>query len=71
MAKQCRLKFFQTAFYFEDGVGGRMLIPCREGGKTKNLSFNLLFSRVFVKIYQFVFKIHCSKWDKTGKLTFM
>ncbi|EFH22345.1 hypothetical protein NEIPOLOT_01853 [Neisseria polysaccharea ATCC 43768] len=48
-----------------------MLIPCREGGKTKNLSFNLLFPRVFVKIYQFVFKIHCSKWDKTGKLTFM
>ncbi|MBJ7838408.1 hypothetical protein HKO21_02940 [Neisseria meningitidis] len=41
------------------------------GGKTKNLSFNLLFPRVFVKIYQFVFKIHCSKWDKTGKLTFM
>lgn len=34
-----------------------MLIPCREGGgKTKNLSFNLLFPRVFVKIYQFVLK---------------
>ncbi|HEZ4654421.1 TPA: hypothetical protein WJA41_001089 [Neisseria meningitidis] len=47
-----------------DTVSGR-------GGKTKNLSFNLLFPRVFVKIYQFVFKIHCSKWDKTGKLTFM
>ncbi|RPC20195.1 hypothetical protein JY37_11035, partial [Neisseria meningitidis] len=59
-----------TAFCFWGW--GRMLIPCREGGgKTKNLSFNLLFPRVFVKIYQFVFKIHCSKWDKTGKLTFM
>ncbi|HEZ3585203.1 TPA: hypothetical protein WH910_001127 [Neisseria meningitidis] len=61
---------------FSDGIlflgMGRMLIPCREGGgKTKNLSFNLLFPRVFVKIYQFVFKIHCSKWDKAGKLTFM
>ncbi|HFB2708714.1 TPA: hypothetical protein ACE7H8_001042 [Neisseria gonorrhoeae] len=64
--------FFRRHFIFGDGVGGRMLIPCREeSGKTKNLSFNLLFPRVFVKIYQFVFKIHCSKWDKTGKLTLM
>ncbi|HHL3632446.1 hypothetical protein [Neisseria polysaccharea] len=60
----------QTAFYLSV-IETMLIFQAREGGVSEIRLFNLLFSRVFVKIYQFVFKIHCSKWDKTGKLTFM
>ncbi|HEZ0585630.1 MULTISPECIES: hypothetical protein [Neisseria] len=60
----------QTAFYLSV-IEIDVDISGKGKGHIRNPFFNLLFSRVFVKIYQFVFKIHCSKWDKTGKLTFM
>ncbi|HGS8438726.1 TPA: hypothetical protein ACMHIG_001352 [Neisseria lactamica] len=50
----------QTAFYLSV-IETDVDISGKGKGRIRNPFFNLLFSRVFVKIYQFVFKIHCSK----------
>ncbi|WP_230455284.1 hypothetical protein [Neisseria lactamica] len=50
----------QTAFYLSV-IETDVDISGKGKGHIKNSVFNLLFSRVFVKIFPFVFKIHCSK----------